>query len=193
VTKLLGTSEDLIALIADSGVETSDAPLIRVVIDTAKQIPTRSRPLSRAARSRLDQLMDEKYREIAGTDPKQYLTDYVAFTDRVLPPSRTRSRRAIRASCSASPGPKAAICRPTIRTTACRRARPGLEQRQLPQPPPVQRSRGEEGGGEHKAVPAADLPARHGRRQFRADEGPVVADLRPRPPLGRIPDGFQAG
>ena len=29
--------------------------------------------------------MDENYREIPGTDPKQYLTDYVEFTDRVLP------------------------------------------------------------------------------------------------------------
>ena len=35
---------------------------------------------------RLEQLMDEKYREIAGTNPKQYLTDYVDFTDRILPP-----------------------------------------------------------------------------------------------------------
>ena len=43
-------------------------------------------PRSSAARSRLDQLMDEKYREIPGTDPKQYLTDYVEFTDRILPP-----------------------------------------------------------------------------------------------------------
>ncbi|GAF94602.1 unnamed protein product, partial [marine sediment metagenome] len=40
VTKLLDTSEDLIALIADSGVETSDAPLIRVVVETAKRIST---------------------------------------------------------------------------------------------------------------------------------------------------------
>src|SRR5216117_131669 len=32
--KLLETSEDLIALIADSGIATSDAPLIRVVVDT---------------------------------------------------------------------------------------------------------------------------------------------------------------
>ena len=32
------------------------------------------------------QLFDERYREIPGTDPKQYLTDYVAFTDRILPP-----------------------------------------------------------------------------------------------------------
>ena len=38
VAKLLDISEGLIELIANSGVETSDAPLIRVVIDTAKQI-----------------------------------------------------------------------------------------------------------------------------------------------------------
>ena len=29
--------------------------------------------------------MDENYREISGTNPKQYLTDYVSFTDRMLP------------------------------------------------------------------------------------------------------------
>ena len=29
--------------------------------------------------------MSENYREIPGTDPKQYMADYVDFTDRVLP------------------------------------------------------------------------------------------------------------
>ena len=38
VAKLLETSEGLIAMIADSGVETSDAPLIRVVVETARRI-----------------------------------------------------------------------------------------------------------------------------------------------------------
>jgi methyl-accepting chemotaxis protein len=85
VTKLLETSEGLIALIADSGVETSDAPLIRVAIDTAKQISDAFEAAVARGEITVDQLMDEKYREIAGTDPKQYLTDYVAFTDRVLP------------------------------------------------------------------------------------------------------------
>ncbi len=85
VAKLLELSESLIALIADSGVQTADAPLIRVAVDTAKQISE----LFEAAIARGDitlaQLMDENYREIAGTAPKQYLTDYVAFTDCVLP------------------------------------------------------------------------------------------------------------
>src|SRR5216684_8103060 len=86
VAKLLDISEGLIELIADSGVETSDAPLIRVVIDTAKQISAAFETAIERGDISLDQLMDEQYREIPGTDPKQYLTDYVAFTDRILPP-----------------------------------------------------------------------------------------------------------
>jgi methyl-accepting chemotaxis protein len=85
VAKLLELSESLIVSIADSGVETADAPLIRVVIDTAKQISDAFEAAVARGEITIDQLMDEKYREIAGTDPKQYLTDYVAFTDRVLP------------------------------------------------------------------------------------------------------------
>jgi methyl-accepting chemotaxis protein len=86
VAKLLDHSEGLIELIADSGVETSDAPLIRVVVETAKLISDAFETALERGDIRLDQLMDENYREIPGTNPKQYLTDYVAFTDRILPP-----------------------------------------------------------------------------------------------------------
>jgi methyl-accepting chemotaxis protein len=86
VAKLLDLSEGLIELIAASGVETSDAPLIRVVVDTARQISAAFESAIERGDIRLEQLMDENYREIPGTDPKQFLTDYVAFTDRILPP-----------------------------------------------------------------------------------------------------------
>jgi methyl-accepting chemotaxis protein len=86
VARLLDLSETLIAMIADSGVETSDAPLIRVVVQTAKRISTAFEDAIARGEITLDQLMDENYREIASTDPKQYLTVYVAFTDRILPP-----------------------------------------------------------------------------------------------------------
>jgi methyl-accepting chemotaxis protein len=86
VAKLLETSEGLIAIIADSGVETSDAPLIRLVIDTAKRISAEFESALERGEIRLDQLMDENYREVSGTNPKQYLTEYVDFTDRILPP-----------------------------------------------------------------------------------------------------------
>src|ERR1700688_869755 len=86
VAKLLDLSAGMIELIADSGVETSDARLIRVVINPAKQISTAFEAALERDYIRLDQLINEKYREIPGTDPQQYLTDYVAFTDRILPP-----------------------------------------------------------------------------------------------------------
>jgi methyl-accepting chemotaxis protein len=86
VARLLDVSEGLIAMIADSGVETSDAPLIRAVVDTAKRISDAFEAAIARGEISLDQLMDENYRQIPGTDPKQYLTNYVEFTDRILPP-----------------------------------------------------------------------------------------------------------
>ena len=86
VARLLDVSEELIALIADSGVETSDAPLIRVVVDTARRISDAFEAAVARGEITVDQLMDENYRKIPGTDPSQYLTNYVEFTDRILPP-----------------------------------------------------------------------------------------------------------
>jgi methyl-accepting chemotaxis protein len=86
VARLLDVSEALIAMIADSGVETSDAPLIRAVVDAAKRISESFEAAIAHGEISLDQLMDENYREIPGTNPKQYLTNYVEFTDRILPP-----------------------------------------------------------------------------------------------------------
>ena len=122
VGKLLETSEDLIALIADSGVETSDAPLIRVVVDTAKRISAEfEAAIDRGEITR----RPADGREVSGN--RRHRSQAVSHQLRRLHRPRaafhpgSRSRRAIRASCSASPGPRAAICRPTIRTTACRR------------------------------------------------------------------------
>lgn len=86
VEGLLGLSEGLIELIAGSGIETSDTPIIRLGVDTAKRIGELFE--AGIARGEITEagLFDERYREIPGSNPKQYLTDYVEFTDRVLPP-----------------------------------------------------------------------------------------------------------
>ena len=86
VAGLLESSEELIQTIAGSGAATADAPLIPVVMGAAKQIAEAFEAAIARGEITLAQLFDEKYREIAGTDPKQYLTDYVEFTDRILPP-----------------------------------------------------------------------------------------------------------
>lgn len=86
VEGLLGVSESLIEIIAESGVETSDTPLIRAVMETAARITTAFEAAIERGEITQQQFFDERYREIPGTDPKQYLTDYVELTDRILPP-----------------------------------------------------------------------------------------------------------
>jgi methyl-accepting chemotaxis protein len=85
VEGVLDTSEKLIQAIADSGIETADAVLVPVVINAAKRIADAFEDAVSKGDIGLEQLFDENYREISNTDPKQYLTDYVAFTDRILP------------------------------------------------------------------------------------------------------------
>jgi methyl-accepting chemotaxis protein len=90
---LLGLSESLIEFIAESGVETDDTAIIRLGADTAKRISTEFEAAIARGEITLARLFDEHYREIPGTNPKQYLTDYVQFTDRVLPPIQDPIRK----------------------------------------------------------------------------------------------------
>ncbi len=90
---LLGLSENLIEFIAESGVETDDTGIIRLGIDTAKRISAAFEAAVERGEITLPRLFDEHYREIPGTNPRQYLTDYVQFTDRVLPPIQDPIRR----------------------------------------------------------------------------------------------------
>ena len=86
VVALLTLSETLIEFTAESGVETEDTPLIRTVIATAKRIGEEFEAAVARGEITESQLFDERYREIRGTNPQQFLTDYVNLTDRLLPP-----------------------------------------------------------------------------------------------------------
>jgi methyl-accepting chemotaxis protein len=83
---LLVLSETLIEFIAESGVVTADTPLIRLGIETAQRISAEFEAAIERGEITAARLFDERYREISGTNPKQYMTDYVQFTDRLLPP-----------------------------------------------------------------------------------------------------------
>jgi methyl-accepting chemotaxis protein len=85
VEGVLEASEHLVQSIADSGVETANVPLVRVVIETAKRIAQAFENAIRRGELTLEKLFDENYREIPGTDPKQYLTDYLDVVERILP------------------------------------------------------------------------------------------------------------
>ena len=86
VQALLKTSETLIEYVAESGVATPDTPLIEAVVQTAKRIEAEFEAAIVRGEITAEKFFDEKYREIPGTNPPQYMTDYVELTDRLLPP-----------------------------------------------------------------------------------------------------------
>jgi methyl-accepting chemotaxis protein len=86
VEGLLTLSETLIEYIAESGVTTADTPIIDIGIETANKIGAEFEAAISRGEITEGQLFDERYREIPGTNPKQYLTEYVRFTDQLLPP-----------------------------------------------------------------------------------------------------------
>ena len=71
-----------------------DTAIIRLGVEAAKRISSEFEAAIDRGEITMACLFDERYREIPGTDPKQYLTDYVQFTDRVLPPIQDPLRKA---------------------------------------------------------------------------------------------------
>jgi methyl-accepting chemotaxis protein len=85
INKLLGIGQDLIQLTASTGVETIDTPLIALAQQGAAKIAAAfEQAIARGDISQAD-LFDETYAPIAGSNPPQFMTRFVAFTDRVLP------------------------------------------------------------------------------------------------------------
>ena len=83
---ILGISEDFILFIAESGIKNSDSSIIELCQRTAAAIGAL---FERAVADRdiaLAALFDENYVPIAGTDPQQMMTKFVALTDAKLPP-----------------------------------------------------------------------------------------------------------
>jgi methyl-accepting chemotaxis protein len=86
VEGLLVLSETLFEFIAESGLTTADTPIIELGVNAAKRISAEFEAALARGEITETQLFDERYREIPGTNPKQFMTEYVKFTDRLLPP-----------------------------------------------------------------------------------------------------------
>jgi methyl-accepting chemotaxis protein len=82
---ILGISEDFVILLSESGIETTDSPVIEQCRGTASEISALFEHAIDEGQINLDDLFDETYRPIAGTDPQQLLTRFTEFTDCVLP------------------------------------------------------------------------------------------------------------
>jgi len=83
---ILTISEDFMLFVAESGVETSDSPVIALARETAHRISTTFEQAVADGTISMSDLFDRNYRPINGTDPQQFATRYIGFTDRVLPP-----------------------------------------------------------------------------------------------------------
>lgn len=83
---LVSVSETLLELTAQSGVETVDTPFIRAVTRVAGDIAAAFEGAVARGEIAFEDLFDQAYKPIAGTNPPQVTTRFTALTDRLLPP-----------------------------------------------------------------------------------------------------------
>ena len=194
VDGLLKLSETLIEFIAESGVETPDTPLIRVVVETARRISDAFETAIKRGEISAGAVLRREIPRDPGHQPDA-IPDRLCRVDRPHPPRHPGPDPAVRSAHRVLRrlGQGRLSADPQSELSQAAGLRSGVELGQLPQPAHLQGPRGREGGGQHQAVPAADLSPRHGRRELCADEGPVIADPDPGPALGRLPHGLSSG
>jgi len=83
--RLLSHSESLIELTAASGHKTVDSPFIDRMLEISAAVTQCFEAAIDKGEITEAALFDEQYQEIEGSNPQQYLTRYIDFTDRVLP------------------------------------------------------------------------------------------------------------
>lgn len=86
INRLLAVTEDLVNITCESDVETDDKPYVLRAMEAAARVSDAFAAGLDAGEISEADLWDRDYRPIEGTDPQQYMTRYVEFTDRVLPP-----------------------------------------------------------------------------------------------------------
>ncbi|HLV82513.1 MAG TPA: methyl-accepting chemotaxis protein [Devosia sp.] len=82
---ILSISEDFMLFLVESGFETADADFIDLARTKADEIAELFTTAVARGQISMADLFDEDYRPVAGSDPKQVLTRFTAFTDQVLP------------------------------------------------------------------------------------------------------------
>ncbi len=82
---MLSLSEQLIEITAESGVETEDTPYIQTVTQAASEISSIFEEAVDSGTISLNDLFDEHYKPVTGSNPQQHTTRFTEFTDRYLP------------------------------------------------------------------------------------------------------------
>lgn len=86
VNELIDTSESIFQTTVALGGGTEDIDFIEKVKDSAARVSDIFNGGLHSNKVSLESLFDYNYQEISGSNPKQYLTKFTAFTDEVLPP-----------------------------------------------------------------------------------------------------------
>jgi methyl-accepting chemotaxis protein len=86
----LKVSENMIDLVSNCGIETEDTPYINGAREAAAQIAQLLEDSLRTGTITLDDLFDEQYRPISGTNPQQHTTRFVELADRLFPQVQER-------------------------------------------------------------------------------------------------------
>jgi methyl-accepting chemotaxis protein len=86
VNRLIGVSEQVVRLTAQSGMNSVDGPFIRKVKEVAAEISAVFEQSIASGRISEAALFDRNYEPIPGSDPEQLMAGCVALTDEVLPP-----------------------------------------------------------------------------------------------------------
>lgn len=88
-TRITGAVEDADRLLADAArrrPETRDGQLAQVLTHAAKAVEAALASAVASGEVSVDDLFDEDYRPVDGSNPEQVLTRFTALTDRILPP-----------------------------------------------------------------------------------------------------------
>ncbi len=83
--RLVGLSEDMSGILMAASSELPVSGLANACVTTAQRISQVFEAAIASGRIRMEQLFDERYRPIEGSDPQQFMTAFTAFTDQVLP------------------------------------------------------------------------------------------------------------
>ncbi len=100
---ILEFGEDFMLFVAQSGIMTAETPIMLLCREGAGAVMDLYERAVATGEIGMDALFDENYAPIAGTDPQQFMTRYIAFTDRILPaiqePMLTRDPRIMFCAC----------------------------------------------------------------------------------------------
>jgi methyl-accepting chemotaxis protein len=86
----LKVSERLVEVVAECGIETEDTPFIESAKEAAAQVAKLLEDAVRTGTISMNDLFDEQYQPVKGTNPAQHTTRFVALADRLFPQVQER-------------------------------------------------------------------------------------------------------